>query len=391
MNPSAPAAPTVKQRASASVDVAVIGAGVVGLALAAELARRGHEVVILEAAGAIGTGTSSRNSEVIHAGIYYPAGSLKARLCVTGREALYAWCATHGVPTRQVGKLIVATDEAEAAALDGLRAKAAANGVTLEVLDGAQARALEPQVSCIAALLSPATGIIDSHALMLSLLGAAEEHGAMLALNTPVLGGTAEDGGVRLFCGGAQPMDLVCRTVINAAGLGAQHLSLSIAGITVGAVPPLHLAKGSYFDLAAPPPFRRLVYPMPVAAGLGVHYTVDMAGRGRFGPDVEWLPSPEGGSFDPAHLPYAVDPARGDAFYAAIRRYWPGLPDGALQPAYSGVRPKIQAPGDATAADFILHRPAETGVDGLFTLYGIESPGLTSSLALAEHVADWVE
>ncbi len=377
--------------ASASVDIAIVGAGVVGLALAAELARRGREVVILEAAGAIGTGTSSRNSEVIHAGIYYPAGSLKARLCVTGREALYAWCATHGVPTRRVGKLIVATDAAEAAALDGLRAKAAANGVALEVLDGDQARALEPQVSCVAALLSPATGIVDSHALMLSYLGVAEEHGAMLALNTPVLGGAAEDGGVRLFCGGAQPMDLVCRTVINAAGLGAQRLSLSIEGANAAAVPPLHLAKGSYFELAAPPPFRRLVYPMPVAAGLGVHYTVDMAGRGRFGPDVEWLPSPDARTFDPAHLPYAVDPARGDAFYAAIRRYWPGLPDGALQPAYSGVRPKIQAPGDATAADFILHRPSETGVDGLFTLYGIESPGLTSSLALAEHVAHWVD
>lgn len=374
------------------VDVAVVGAGVVGLAIAAALARRGREVIILEAGPMIGTGTSSRNSEVIHAGIYYPAGSLKARLCVAGRDALYAWCASHGVPTRQVGKLIVATDAAEAAALEGLRAKAAANGVDLELLDAAQARALEPEVSCVAALWSPLTGIVDSHALMLSFLGEAEEHGAMLALNTPVLGGAVEDGGgIRLRCGGEQPMDLICRSVVNAAGLGAQRLTLSIEGANHAAVPALHLAKGSYFDLATRPPFSRLVYPIPVAAGLGVHYTVDMAGRGRFGPDVEWLPSPDALTFDPTTLPYAVDATRGEVFYDAIRRYWPGLPDGALQPAYSGVRPKVQAPGDATAPDFILHGPAESGVDGLFTLYGIESPGLTSSLALAELVAQRME
>lgn len=376
----------------AVIDVAVIGAGVVGLAIAATLARHGREVVILEAAEAIGTGTSSRNSEVIHAGIYYPAGSLKARLCVAGRERLYAWCDTHGVPTRQVGKLIVATDAAEATALEALRAKAAANGVTLDVLDGPQARALEPEVRCIAALLSPRTGIVDSHALMLSYLGEAEAHGAMLALGTPVIGGHALDGGgVRLRCGGATPMDLDCRAVVNAAGLGAQGVSLAIEGVNHATVPALHLAKGNYFDLATRPPFRHLVYPMPVAAGLGVHYTVDMAGRGRFGPDVEWLPSPDPATFAPASLDYAVDAARGQAFYGAIRRYWPGLPDGALQPGYSGVRPKVQAPGEAAQADFILHGPAETGVDGLFTLYGIESPGLTSSLALAELVAQRME
>lgn len=374
------------------IDVAVIGAGVVGLAIAAVLARRGREVIILEAAGSIGTGTSSRNSEVVHAGIYYPTGSLKARLCVAGREMLYTWCEAHGVPTRRVGKLIVATNDAEAAALEALRAKAAANGVTLEALDGAQARALEPEVSCVAALLSPRTGIVDSHALMLSILGEAEAHGAMLALNTPVVGGHALDGGgVLLRCGGAAPMDLACRAVVNAAGLGAQGVSLRIDGVDRTRVPALHLAKGSYFDLATRPPFRHLVYPMPVAAGLGVHYTVDMGGRGRFGPDVEWLPSPDAVEFDPAGLDYAVDAARGDVFYAAIRRYWPGLPDGALNPGYSGVRPKVQAPGDAVQADFILHGPAETDVDGLFTLYGIESPGLTSSLALAELVAQRME
>lgn len=378
-------------RPTASCDVAVIGAGVVGLAIAAMLARAGREVIVLEAANATGTGTSSRNSEVIHAGIYYPAGSLKARLCVSGRDALYAWCDSHGVPVRQVGKMIVATDDAEAAALEGLRARAAANGVVLDLLDQGQARAREPEVACVAALWSPATGIVDSHALMLSFLGVAEDHGAMLALGTPVVGGCAQPGGgVRLYCGGVEPMDLMCRTVVNAAGLGAQRVSLAIDGVRAGSVPPLHLAKGSYFDLAARPPFGCLVYPVPGIAGLGVHYTVDMAGRGRFGPDVEWLASPDVASFDPATLPYAVDPARGDSFYAAIRRYWPGLPDGALQPAYSGVRPKVQAPGDPAAADFIVQGPAETGVDGLFTLYGIESPGLTSSLALADLVAQQV-
>lgn len=380
------------QSGAAAVDVAVIGAGVVGLAIAAAVARTGREVVILEAAGAIGTGTSARNSEVVHAGLYYPTGSLKARLCVAGREALYAWCEAHGVAARRVGKLIVATDDAEAAALEALHAKAADNGVALEVLDGAQARALEPDIACTAALLSPRTGIVDSHALMLSYLGEAEAHGAMLALNTPVVGGTALDGGgVRLCCGGAAPLDLDCRAVVNAAGLGAQRVSLGIAGIDRAAVPALHLAKGNYFDLATRPPFRHLVYPLPVAAGLGVHYTVDMAGRGRFGPDVEWLPSPDPAAFDPAVLDYAVDAARGAVFYGAIRRYWPGLPDGALRPGYSGVRPKVQAPGEAAQADFILHGPAETGVDGLFTLYGIESPGLTSSLALAELVAQRME
>lgn len=366
------------------VDVVVIGAGVVGLAVAAMLAEAGREVVIVEAGPAIGTVTSARNSEVIHAGLYYPQGSLKARLCVEGRQALYDWCAARGVAARKVGKLIVATDAAEAAALEVLRQKAAANGVDLEPLTGAQAMALEPALSCVAALRSPETGIVDSHGLMLSYLGVAEDHGAMLALNTPVLSGVAEDGGICLRCGGAEPMTLKARVVVNCAGLWAQRVSRSIEGVNPQAVPPLSLAKGNYFDLTTAPPFRTLVYPVPVNGGLGVHYTVDLGGRGRFGPDVEWLDHA-----DPDAIDYQVSPQRGDVFYAAVRRYWPGLPDGALAAGYAGVRPKPH-PARAAAEDFIVQSPSQTGVEGLFTLYGIESPGLTASLALGRLVADRV-
>lgn len=366
------------------VDVVVIGAGVVGLATAAMLAQAGREVIILEAGSALGMVTSARNSEVIHAGIYYPQGSLKARLCVEGRSALYDWCALRGVTAHKVGKLIVATDPDEAAALDGLRQKAAANGVDLLPLTGEQARAMEPNLSCVAALHSPETGIIDSHGLMLSYLGVAEDHGAMLALNTPVVSGAAEEGGIRLDCGGAEPMTLKARTVVNCAGLWAQRVSASIAGVDPASIPPLSLAKGSYFDLTVAPPFGGLVYPVPVNGGLGVHYTVDLGGRGRFGPDVEWLDHA-----DPDAIDYQVDPMRGEVFYAAVRRYWPGLPDGALRPGYSGVRPKPHV-ARAAAEDFIIQTPSQTGVDGLFTLYGIESPGLTASLAIGRLVAGLV-
>ncbi|ESR24208.1 NAD(P)/FAD-dependent oxidoreductase [Lutibaculum baratangense] len=362
------------------LDTVVIGGGVVGLAVAAGLARRGREVVLLEATRELGSGTSSRNSEVIHAGIYYPTGSLKARLCVEGARRLYDWCDTHGVPTRRVGKLIVATDEAEARALAALRAKAAENGVDLRPLSAAEARTLEPEITCVAALHSPNTGIVDSHALMLSFQGELEDRGGSVAFGAEVLGGGAAEGDmVRVHVGGADELTLAARTVVNCSGLWAQRVSAAFGARNI---PELHLAKGNYFGLSGKPPFRGLVYPMPVDGGLGVHYTVDMAGQGRFGPDVEWLDHD-----DPARIDYAVDPSRGDGFYAAIRRYWPGLPDASLVPAYSGVRPKVGARG-GPAGDFLLHGPRETGLPGYISLYGIESPGLTSSLAIAARVGD---
>lgn len=369
------------------IDVAVIGAGVVGLAIAARLAQQGRSVVILEAENAFGSITSARNSEVSHAGIYYPQGSLKARLCVEGNRALPQWCEDHGVSLKPTGKLIVATNDDEAERLGAIAKAAAANGVTLQPLDAAQAQAREPALACTAALWSPTTAIIDSHGLMLSYLGEAEQHGAALALKTPVTGGAPlAGGGLELACGGEEPMVLRCRAAVNAAGLSAQAVNAAITGCQN--ILPLALAKGNYFDLTSAPPFSTLVYPVPVHGGLGVHYTVDLGGRGRFGPDVEWLDHT-----DPAAIDYRVNGQRGDAFYAAIRRYWPALPDGALQPAYSGVRPKIQVEG-SSAADFVVQTPEQTSVDGLFTLYGIESPGLTSSLPLANHVArllaDWL-
>lgn len=359
------------------IDCAVIGAGVVGLAVARALALAGREVLVLEAADAIGTVTSSRNSEVIHAGLYYPTGSLKARLCVAGNRMLRAYCTDHGVDFRMVGKLIVATDAAEQAKLESLRATGEANGVPLEWLTAAQARALEPELSCIRALSSPTTGIIDSHGLMLALLADAEAGGAMLALRTPVVGGVARDGGILLRTGGGEPMEIACRAVVNCAGFEAQPLARAIDGIPPHSVPARHLCKGNYFSLSGRSPFARLIYPVPTPASLGCHYTLDWDGRGRFGPDVEWVDG----------IDYAVDPRRADSFYADIRRYWPGLPDGALQPAYSGIRPKIQAPGEP-AHDFVVQGPAAHGVPGYVGLYGIESPGLTSCLAIADLVRE---
>jgi L-2-hydroxyglutarate oxidase LhgO len=362
---------------------------VIGLAIAARLAEDGREVVVLEAADAIGTGISSRNSEVLHAGLYYPPGSLKARLCVDGNRRLYDWCARAGVAHRRLGKLIVAASDDEVDRLAALRKTAAANGVDLPWLDGAALRALEPALArCAAGLLSPTTGIVDSHGLMLSLQGTAEAHGAMTALRAPVVGGgPAAGGGLRLRIGGASPLVVDCRVAVNAAGLGAPAVSRAIEG--VAAVPPLRLCKGSYFDLAGRPPFSHLVYPLPERAGLGVHFTLDLGGRGRFGPDTEWLEE----DADPAAVDLAVDAARAAAFQDAIRRYWPDLPDDALRPAYAGLRPKIQGPRDDAGqgtADFVVHTPRETGVEGFFTLYGIESPGLTASLALAEHLSDLI-
>ncbi|NNU80315.1 NAD(P)/FAD-dependent oxidoreductase [Halovulum dunhuangense] len=358
------------------VDAIVIGAGVVGLACARALAQSGREVVILERAGAFGTETSARNSEVIHAGLYYPPGSAKARHCARGRQMLYDYCAARGIAHRQCGKLIVAAEPAQEADLDGIRTHAAAAGVTnLEWLTGAQVRAMEPELRATAALHSPFTGIVDSHGFMLSLLGEAEEAGAMLALNAPVEGGEATGGGIRLRVGGAEPMTLETGVVINAAGLWAQPVARAIDGMPPALVPELHFARGTYFSLAGRQPFSRPVYPVPEPGGLGVHYTVDLAGQGKFGPDVEWID----------RVDYSVDPDRAARFYDAIRSYWPGLADGALQPSYAGVRPKTAGPG-GTPTDFMLQGPQAHGVPGLVNLFGIESPGLTSALSLADEV-----
>jgi L-2-hydroxyglutarate oxidase LhgO len=360
------------------VGAVVAGAGVVGLAVARALARAGREVVVLETADAIGTETSSRNSEVIHAGIYYPKDSLKARLCVRGRHLLYEYCASHGVPAERLGKLIVATSETEARAIDGIAAKAWANGVDdLRPISAAEAQALEPALACTAALISPSTGIIDSHRLMLAYQGDAEDAGAVVAFNAPILGGRPTADGWSIEVGGAEPMRLDCDLLVNAAGLGAVALAGRLEGVPAAAIPHAYLCKGSYYGLAGRSPFRRLIYPVPEHAGLGVHLTLDLAGQARFGPDTEWV----------EQIDYAVDIARADGFYAAIRRYWPGLPDGALQPGYAGMRPKISGPHEP-AADFRIDGPARHGLAGLINLFGIESPGLTASLAIAEQVAD---
>jgi L-2-hydroxyglutarate oxidase LhgO len=363
------------------IDCVVVGAGVVGLAVARALARRGREVLVLERAHTIGTETSSRNSEVIHAGIYYPQHLLKRRLCVEGRAQLYAFCAEYGVEHRRCGKLIVATGEEQLAQLAGLKRQAEANGVNdLDSLTPVEVARLEPAVRCVAALLSPSSGIIDSHGFMLALQGDAERHGAILAFGTPVEGGIARDDGIELRTGGAGATALIARTVVNSAGLGAQQLARSIEGVPAATVPPLHLAKGNYYTLASRSPFSRLVYPIPEPGGLGVHVTIDLGGQARFGPDVEWVDS----------IDYTVDPRRADRFYDAVRRYWPALPDGALQPGYAGIRPKVERPGGSNT-DFLIHGAAVHGVRGLVNLFGIESPGLTAALSLADFVVDIVD
>jgi len=357
-------------------DCAVIGAGVVGLAVARTLALAGREVIVLEAEGAIGTGTSSRNSEVIHAGIYYPEGSLKALLCVEGKRLLYEYLEQRSLPHRRCGKLIVATTPAQVPELDVIAAKAAANRVRdLVLLTREQARAMEPQLECVAALHSPSTGIVDSHALMLSLQGDLESAGGMLALKSPVARAQCADSAIVLVA--EDGTALRCRSVVNAAGLGAPALARRFEGLPPSAVPPAHFAKGNYFTLTGRAPFSRLIYPVPEAAGLGVHLTLDLGGQAKFGPDVEWVDSPDD---------LMVDPRRGEGFYAEVRRYWPDLPDGALIPGYAGIRPKISGRGEP-ARDFMIQGPAAHGVPGLVNLFGIESPGLTSSLAIGRHVA----
>jgi L-2-hydroxyglutarate oxidase LhgO len=361
-----------------SVDCIVVGAGVVGLAVARALALAGREVVILDAAEGIGTETSSRNSEVIHAGIYYPAGSFMARFCVAGRKALYAYCAAKGVPHVNCGKLIVATNAEEDAMLAGIKRRAEVNGVEgMRVLTAAEAIAMEPNLSCTSALLSPATGIVDSHAFMLALQGDAENAGAVPVFFSPVTGGRAVQGGVEIDVGGAEPMTVRCRLLVNSAGLHAPGLASRIVGMPRDRIPTAYYAKGNYFTLSGRSPFSRLIYPVPVPGGLGVHLTIDLGGQARFGPDVQWIDA----------IDYTVDPTRADSFYAAVRKYWPALMDHALQPGYAGIRPKI-VPRGASAQDFVVQGPRTHGVSGLINLFGIESPGLTASLALAEYVLE---
>ena len=365
------------------VDAVVIGAGVVGLAVARSLALAGREVWVLEAEGAIGTGVSARNSEVIHAGIYYAAGSLKASLCVRGRQQLYAYCAERGIAHQRCGKLIVASTPAQVELLRTTQAKAQANGVDdLQWLSRAQAQALEPALECQAALLSPSTGIVDSHALMLSLQADIENAGGQVVLNAPVDSVSLTQGADgRHWVRTQDGTCLAAHTVVNAAGLSAPTLARRIKGLGADKVPTPFYAKGSYFSLAGRAPFSHLVYPVPEAAGLGVHLTLDLGGQAKFGPDVEWVDVPDA---------FTVDPARAERFYAAVRQYWPGLPDGALQAAYAGIRPKISGPADP-AADFCVQGPSDHGVAGLVNLFGIESPGLTSALALGDYVAQLLE
>ncbi|QFZ86107.1 FAD-dependent oxidoreductase [Variovorax paradoxus] len=366
------------------IDCVVIGAGVVGLAIARSLALAGREVVILEAEHAIGTHTSARNSEVIHAGISYAPGSLKGRLCVAGKAALYAYCAERGIGHQRIGKLIVAVQDAELPELDKYIALGAAHGVTdLRILGAAEARDMEPEVACVGALHSPSTGIVDSHALMLSYLGDAERAGASLALQSRVLAVKPTVDGLVVEVGGAEATSVLCNTVVNAAGLGAQQVASRIDGIPAGLVPPLYYAIGHYFSLARKSPFRHLVYPTGREGALRAHVTLDLGGQCKFGPDLSWRDG----------IDYSFDASREAAFYQSVRRYYPALQDGELQPGYTGIRPRLAGPGSSmhnTATDFVIQTPRDHGIAGLVNLFGIESPGLTASLTLGEHVADLV-
>lgn len=362
-----------------NVDCIVIGAGVVGLAIARELAQKGREVIVLEKTDSIGTGVSGRNSEVIHAGLYYPQGSLKARLCVNGRAKLYKYLDERKIEYKCCGKLIVATDDLEVKALDEILKKAQINGVyDIVKINKAEALSLEPELNCRSALLSPSTGVFDSHAYMLSLQGDAENCGANFAFSNTVVGGRIINGKIELdILGQSGLLKLGCKTLINAAGLGAQKIALSIKGFPPELVPPQYLAKGNYFTLTGKAPFSKMIYPIPGKASLGTHYTCDLGGQGRFGPDIQWV----------EEINYNVDSAQISSFCNAIRRYWPGIKDRELIPSYSGIRPKVHS-ADMTMADFIIQGPSIHGINSLVNLFGIESPGLTSSMAISEEVAN---
>ncbi|ETD66510.1 dehydrogenase [Pelistega indica] len=354
----------------------VIGAGVVGLAIARKLAMQGYEVMVIDKEEAIGMGVSSRNSEVIHAGLYYPPGSLKAKLCVQGKEMLYQYCHEKNISHQRLGKLLVATNESQIKKLESINHVAQTNGVNdLQFLSKEQAQALEPELSCVAALLSPSTGIVDSHGLMLALQGDAENHGAQSVFNSPLLSVDYRDGLFYCQFGGDESIELSCDILINAAGLNAPDLARKINGLNSNYVPPSYYCKGSYFSLSGKSPFKRLIYPMPSESGLGVHLTLDLGGQAKFGPDTQWIDE----------INYEIDESRSESFYQAIRQYWPNLKDNSLQPAYTGIRPKIVGP-DEVAADFVIQGPKQHQLPNLINLFGIESPGLTSSLAIAEYI-----
>ena len=360
-----------------AVNCVVVGAGIIGLAVARALAIKGQEVLILEKADTFGTEISSRNSEVIHAGIYYDKDSFMARFCVEGRDDLYKFCEDYGVPHSRCGKFIVAVNDEESKKLAAIKARAKANGVEdIEEIDGPTARRLEPALSCVSALHSPSTGVIDSHSYMLSLLGDAEANGAVLSVKSQVHRGKVDASGITLHIGDSKPTILKCKLCINAAGLDAISVANKMEGFPQNFVPPAYFAKGSYFSLTGRSPFSRLIYPVPVPGGLGTHLTLDLAGNARFGPDIEWVDK----------IDYSVDPRRALNFYASIRRYWPGLRDGSLHPSYSGIRPKI-VPPNVAHQDFLIQGPAQHGISGMINLFGIESPGLTASLAIAKYVA----
>ena len=367
------------------VDCVVVGAGVVGLAVAREMALQGRETILLERESAFGTISSARNSEVIHAGIYYPKDSLKAKLCVQGNRLLYEYCRSHQVATQPYGKLIVASDETQIDDLQAILYKAQNNGVPeIKMISGDEAKALEPNLKCVSAILSSTTGIVDSHGYMLSLLGGFEDAGGMVAYQSPLIsakrvGNNAEDG-YALEIGGADGMQIQTKLLINCAGMSAPAIAQKIEGLKKDQIPKAYFAKGNYFSLSGKSPFTHLIYPIPEPGGLGVHLTLDMGGQAKFGPDVEWLDIDAEDQID-----YTVNPKRGDGFYEAVRRYWPGLKDNSLQPDYSGVRAKI-VPPNAPAGDFCFNGPKEHGLHGLYNLYGFESPGLTSSLAIAKHL-----
>jgi len=359
------------------MQVLVVGAGVVGLAIARAAARKGHEVIVAEATHGIGNGVSSRNSEVIHGGMYYPASSLRAFHCPRGRRMLYEFCATYGVPHRKCGKFIVATEDAEISKMEAILKLGIENGVeNFEMIDGAAARAAEPELNCVAALHSPETGIIDSHQLMVALQGDLEDRGGVIAFGTKIERITRNQAGWMIHYSGDSAGELSVDAVINSAGIGAQRLARKTETYPEARVPKQYLARGNYFGYARKPVFSRLIYPAPrIDGGLGTHVTLDLAGRMRFGPDVEWIDEEN----------YNVNPARVESFYASIRRYWPKLPDNSLQPDYAGIRPKLTGPGEP-AADFMIEGPKQHGQAGLVHLFGIESPGLTSSLSLADEV-----